>query len=140
MRKESSRVRDGGEESLLASCGTAQNLQYLPVGTGFIRGLVFTEEGALLLQEKLKSQFHLLITNKRHQRCSESSVRDARETPTVLSEPSTAPSSALRYLTFSTPFILYSSVAEGEEPPVNAVHPHPPPPHPGQSQPVLCLF
>lgn len=41
-------------------------------------------------------------------------IRDAREARTVLSEPSTPPSSALRYLTFSTPFILYSSVTERE--------------------------
>lgn len=33
-----------------------RNLQYLPVWTSFIWGLVFTEEGAFLLQEKLKSK------------------------------------------------------------------------------------
>lgn len=91
-----------------------RNLQYLPVWTGFIQGLLFPEEGTFLLQEKLKSKLHLLITNKPTKHAV--SVQLERwERHTVLSEPSTPPSSALRYLTFSTPFVLYSSVTEGEE-------------------------
>lgn len=49
-----------------------------------------------------------------YEKIHERRERGAREARTVLSEPSTPPSSALRYLTFSTPFILYSSVTERE--------------------------
>lgn len=57
-------VRDEEKKPCCAALKKRRNLQYLPVWTRFTWGLFFPEEGTFFLQEKLKSKFHLLITNK----------------------------------------------------------------------------
>lgn len=98
-------IRDGGRKP----CWAASNMTQLTESSrwnrlhprvGLYPAVHFFPAGGT------KVKIHLLIMKK--------AIRDAREARTVLSEPSTPPSSTLRYLTFSTPFILYSSVTERE--------------------------